>query len=190
MKGLATSWRISGDITPSWTSVRDIIARNRYLSAFAGDGHYNDMDMLEIGRGLSQTEEETHFGMWCMLSSPLLIGCDLTRIPEKSLELLKNRELIALNQDPLGLQAYVVQHEGEGYVFVKDILQRRGRVRAVALYNPSDSPCAFSVPLSCLELEGKTRLRDLVRGKDERPVSDCIRFEVPAFFNWCYSWLL
>lgn len=180
VKGLATSWRISGDITPSWTSVRDIIARNRYLSAFAGDGHYNDMDMLEIGRGLSQTEEETHFGMWCMLSSPLLIGCDLTRIPEKSLELLKNCELIALNQDPLGLQAYVVQHEGEGYVFVKDILQPRGRVRAVALYNPSDSPCAFSVPLSCLELEGKTRLRDLVRGKDERPVSDCIRFEVPA----------
>lgn len=180
VKGLATSWRISGDITPSWKSVRDIIARNRYLSAFAGDGHYNDMDMLEIGRGLSQTEEETHFGMWCMLSSPLLIGCDLTRIPEKSLELLKNRELIALNQDPLGLQAYVVQHEGEGYVFVKDILQRRGRVRAVALYNPSDSPCPFSVPLSCLELEGKTRLRDLVRGKDERSVSDCIRFEVPA----------
>lgn len=79
-----------------------------YLSAFAGGGHYNDMDMLEIGRGLKPKEEETHFGMWCILSSPLLIGCDLTAIPETSLRLLKNTELIALNQDPLGIQAHVV----------------------------------------------------------------------------------
>lgn len=72
------------------------------------------MDMLEIGRGLKPEEEEVHFGMWCIMSSPLLIGCDLTTIPETSLKLLKNKELIALNQDPLGLQAYVVQHEMKG----------------------------------------------------------------------------
>ena len=92
------------------------------------------MDMLEIGRGLKPEEEEVHFGMWCIMSSPLLIGCDLTTIPEASLKLLKNKELIALNQDPLGLQAYVVQHENEGYVLVKDIERKRGNVRAVALY--------------------------------------------------------
>ena len=63
------------------------------------------MDMLEIGRGLKPEEEETHFGMWCIMSSPLLIGCDLTAIPASSLQLLKNKELIALNQDPLELQA-------------------------------------------------------------------------------------
>ena len=62
-----------------------------------------------------------------------------------SLELLTNKELIALNQDPLGLQAYVAQHENEGYVLVKDIEQKRGNVRAVALYNPSDTICSFSV---------------------------------------------
>ena len=166
-RNLARSWRISADITPDWNSVKYIIGKNLYLSAYAGEGHYNDMDMLEIGRGLTPSEEEVHFGMWCLMSSPLLIGCDLTTIPEASLQLLKNEELIALNQDRLGLQAYVVQHEGEGYVLVKDIEQKRGLVRAVALYNPSDEPCRFSVPLAELELAGKVRVRDLVKRQDE-----------------------
>lgn len=178
VKNLARSWRISPDITPKWWSIKQIISMNMYLSAYAGGGHYNDMDMLEIGRGLSQEEEETHFGMWCIMSSPMLIGCDLTKIPEFSLNLLKNEELIALNQDPLGLQAYVVQHEGEGYVFVKDIEKEMGNMRAVALYNPSDKVCSFNVPLSILELQGKTKVRDLVQRKDERPVKDTIRFDV------------
>lgn len=179
-RGLARSWRISPDINPSWASVKSIIAKNMYLSAFAGGGHYNDMDMLEIGRGLSPDEEQTHFGMWCIMSSPLLVGCDLTTIPESSLELLKNPELIALNQDPLGLQAYVVQHCGEGYVLVKDIREKRGLVRAVALYNPSDSVMHFSVPLSTVELGGKTRVRDLVLRTDLGKVSDRIEADVPA----------
>ena len=138
------------------------------------------MDMLEIGRGLKPEEEETHFGMWCIMSSPLLIGCDLTRIPEESLKLLRNEELIALNQDPLGLQAYIVQHEGGGYVLVKDIEQKRGKVRAVALYNPSDSVCSFRVPLEILELAGKTRVRDLVKRKDEGRVTGSFQYDVPA----------
>lgn len=175
---LARSWRISSDINPSWESVKYIISKNMYLSAFAGGGHYNDMDMLEIGRGLKPEEEETHFGMWCILSSPLLIGCDLTAIPETSLRLLKNTELIALNQDPLGIQARVVQHENGGYVFVKDIEEKRGKSRAVALYNPTDEVCTFRVPLSVLEMEGKTLVRDLVRRKEEHPVTDTLRFDV------------
>ena len=79
-KDLARSWRISADITPKWESIKYIIGKNLYLSAYAGGGHYNDMDMLEIGRGLKPEEEEVHFGMWCIMSSPLLIGCDLTTI--------------------------------------------------------------------------------------------------------------
>lgn len=179
-RDLARSWRISPDISPSWESVKSIIARNMYLSAYAGGGHYNDMDMLEIGRGLTPDEERTHFGMWCIMSSPLLIGCDLTTIPEQSLELLKNPELIALNQDPLGLQAYVVQHEGEGYVLVKDILEKRGPARAVALYNPSDTAMHFSVPLETLELGGKASLRDLVNRTDLGKVTGSIGLDVPA----------
>lgn len=169
---LARSWRISPDIAPNWESVKHIISKNLYLSAYAGEGHYNDMDMLEIGRGLTPNEEEVHFGMWCIMSSPLLIGCDLTTIPEVSLKLLKNEELIALNQDPLGQQAYVVQHDGEGYVLVKDIENCRGKIRAVALYNPSDTLCNFSVPMQLLELAGKVKLRDLVHQKDITPIKD------------------
>ena len=96
-KSIANSWRISADIYPAWESVKYIIDKNLYLSAYAGEGHYNDMDMLEIGRGLTPDEEKTHFGMWCIMSSPLLIGCDLTTLSSSSLKLLKNTELIAIN---------------------------------------------------------------------------------------------
>lgn len=114
------------------------------------------MDMMVIGfrnnskvggNGLTPTEEEAHFGLWCIMSSPLLIGCNLESLPESSLQLLTNKELIALNQDPLGLQAYVVQHENEGYVLVKDIEQN------VVTYVLSHfiilrTPCAASPYLS------------------------------------------
>lgn len=179
-RSIVRSWRISPDIRPRWSSVKRIIDLNLYLSAYCGGGHYNDMDMLEIGRGMPRNEEEVHFGMWCIMSSPLMIGCDMQTIPEASLSLIKNEELIALNQDPLGLQAYVVQHEGEGYVLTKDIGRRRGTERAVALYNPSDSACHFNVPLSLLELGGRVRLRDLVRRCDLEPVSDSIVCDLPA----------
>lgn len=129
---MATSWRISGDINAHWGSLKYVVGKNLYLSAYAGNGHYNDMDMMVIGfrdnskvggKGLTPTEEEAHFGLWCIMSSPLLIGCNLENLPDSSLQLLTNKELIALNQDPLGLQAYVAQHENEGYVLVKDIEQ-------------------------------------------------------------------
>lgn len=170
---IADSWRISGDIRPVWSSVRYIVEKNLYLSAYAHDGHYNDMDMLAVGYnikpspfwedglGLSYAEEEAHFGMWCIMSSPLLLGCDIEYIPEETMRIITNPELIAVNQDPLGLQAYVVQHEGETYVFAKDILRRHGGTRAVALYNPSDSVASFSVPADVLEFAGEMKLRDL-----------------------------
>ena len=178
VKDLARSWRISGDIAPTWELIKHIVSKNLYLSAFAGNGHYNDMDMLEVGRGLKPEEDETHFGLWCIMSSPLMIGCDLTTIPEATLKLLTNPELIALNQDPLRLQAYVAQYENGGYTLVKDIKQKRGKVRAVALYNPTDTICSFRIPLSTLELSGKTKIRDLVLRKDERSVKDFIVFDV------------
>ena len=188
-KGAATSWRISGDINAHWNSLKYVAGKNLYLSAYAGNGHYNDMDMMVVGfrnnsrvggNGLTPTEEEAHFGLWCIMSSPLLIGCDLEKMPDSSLELLKNKELIALNQDPLGLQAYVAQHENEGYVLVKDIEQKRGNVRAVALYNPSDTVCRFSVPFSSLEFGGNVKVRDLVRHSDLGSFSGIFEQTLPA----------
>lgn len=178
---LADSWRISEDIRPVWSSVRHIVEKNLYLSAYAHDGHYNDMDMLAVGYnikpspfgedglGLSYAEEEAHFGMWCIMSSPLLLGCDIECIPEETMRIITNSDLIAVNQDPLGLQAHVVQHEGETYVFAKDILRRHGGARAVALYNPSDSAASFSVQADVLEFAGEMKLRDLNLRSDLAP---------------------
>lgn len=187
-KDIAASWRISGDINASWRSMKYIIGKNLYLSAFAEDGHYNDMDMLVIGlanrgvggKGLSQLEEETHFGLWCIMCSPLLIGADMSKLPESSLSLLKNTELIALNQDPLGRQAYVVQHEGSTYALVKDILTLRGNTRAVALYNESDTACNFCVPFNDLEFSGKVKVRDLVHHKNLGTYKQEFTATVPA----------
>lgn len=173
---VARSWRISSDIQPRWRSVKYIIGKNLYHSAYVGNGCYNDMDMLEIGRGMPLNEEEVHFGMWCIMSSPLLIGCDMTSIPEQSLKLLKNKELIALNQDVLGLQAYVVQRDGEAYVLVKDIIEKRGKVRAVALYNSSDTVRDFTVPFSTLELGGKVKVRNLVKCEDMGTMEGELRY--------------
>lgn len=167
---IGSSWRIDSDITPDWNAVKRIIARNRYLSAYATEGHYNDMDMLEIGRGLSEAEERTHFGMWCIQSSPLLIGCDMTTIPARSLALLKNKELIAINQDPLALQAYVVKVQNGVYLYVKDVLTLNGRTRAVAIYNPTDQEQSFTLNMSDVDLEGKVKVRDVFAHKDMQEV--------------------
>ncbi len=166
VSGIGSSWRIAGDITPTWQSVKRIIRANRYLSAYATGGCYNDMDMLEIGRGLSDAEERTHFAMWCIQSSPLLIGCDLNTIPQASLQLITNPELLALNQDVLCLQAYIAQVQDGVSLYVKDVRQRFGTQRAIAVYNPTDQPRTFRFPLSDIELAGRTEVRDLMARKD------------------------
>ena len=161
---ISTSWRTTGDIYDGWASVKGILAENLYLSAYCYDGCYNDMDMLEVGRSMTEEEDNTHFGMWCIMSSPLLIGCNMATIKERPLALLKNPELIALNQDPLGLQAYVVQHVGETYILVKDILALHGNTRAVALYNPSDREVEMCLSFS--EVGGKGKVRELFKHQD------------------------
>ena len=188
----ADSWRISGDIAPEWRFITYIMGMNMYLSAYAGGGKYNDMDMLVVGyagrpsmlrrgTGMSFAEEEAHFGLWCIMSSPLMIGCDLAYLPENTRTLITNPELLAINQDALGLQPYVVQHEGEGYVLVKDVKVLRGNERAVALYNPADSPVAFDVPSELLGFDGGIAVRDLVSREDVGTVRS-IRMEVPAHY--------
>lgn len=158
---VATSWRVTGDIWCEWDRVRDIIAENLYLSAYARGGHYNDMDMLEIGRTLSQEEDRTHMAMWCMMASPLLIGCDMTTLRPETLQLLSNPELIAINQDPLGRQAQVVHADPNGgYILAKDLKELYGLERAVAFYNPTDSVIVLRTSLSDLELTGPAPARN------------------------------
>lgn len=134
---IAGSWRISPDINASWPSVRSIINRNMHLSAYSSPGHYNDMDMLEIGRGMTAEEDRTHFAMWCMMGSPLMIGCDLTAITPQALELLRNRQLVELCRDTSETQAYPLQIDADGRaILVRDLGEPFGLARAVAFYNP------------------------------------------------------
>lgn len=154
VSSIASSWRMSRDIRAKWSSVKNIINENLYLSAYAGGGHYNDMDMLEVGRGMTDDEDYTHFAVWCMMSSPLLIGCDLTKIKPATLKLLTDNTLLAINQDPLGLQAYVAKKVGECYVLVKDIKRLNGTERAVAFVNLSDKEQMMTLDLHDIDLMG------------------------------------
>ncbi len=187
VEDVATSWRMSQDIYLGWESVKDIIHQNLYLSAYATKGRFNDMDMLEVGRGMSDEEDKTHFGMWCMLSSPLLIGCDLREISQKSIDLLSNPELIALNQDPLALQATVVKRENGTYVLVKDVETLHGNTRAVAFYNPTDAAKKMSIDLFDLDLGDEAEVRDLFGRKDLGHFSGKIEVDVPPHATRIYK---
>ena len=187
VNGIGDSWRISADIRPVWKSIKYIVGKNLYLSAYAGNGNYNDMDMLAVGYnikpspfweeglGLSYTEEEAHFGIWCIMSPPLLLGCDIEYIPEETMKIITNPELIAINQDRLGLQAHVVQHVGETYVFAKDILEKWGNTRAVALYNPADTSMRFTLTPEEIEMTGTLTVRDLNLNAD---LGECSSIEM------------
>ena len=173
---ISDSWRTTGDIYDAWKSVKSILSENLYMSAYCHDGHYNDMDMLEVGRSMSQTEDETHFGMWCIMSSPLLIGCDLSTLKNKpqTLALLCNSDLIALNQDRLHLQAYVADKQGECFVMVKDIKKFNGKERALAVYNPSDEEQTVIITPQLLDLGGSIEYYDCIKQQpflyDKNPV--------------------
>lgn len=183
----ADSWRTTGDIYCAWESVRSIIKENLYLSEYTGGGHYNDMDMLEIGRTLKPDEEITHMAVWCILSSPLLIGCDMSQIPEFSLNLMKNPELIAINQDVLGIGAPVVQRQGDVYVFAKDLKKVRGPQRAVCVTNLSDEEQTIEVSLENMGYEGTIAVRDIVNHKEvSAAVSGNLKVTVPAHGSQVY----
>ena len=163
---VADSWRTTGDIYDAWKSVKDILAENLYMSAYCHDGHYNDMDMLEVGRSMTQVEDETHFGLWCIMASPLLIGCDMAKIRPEALKLMCNRDLIALNQDPLHLQAYIAEKQGECFILVKDIKKLQGKERAVAIYNPSDTEQSVTLDPATIDLGGAVQYYDCIAQAD------------------------
>ena len=177
---IAFSWRTTFDINDSWNSVKSILGENLYLSAYCYDGHFNDMDMLEVGRSLTAEEDKTHFGMWCIMNSPLLIGCDLTTIRTTALQLLRNTELIALNQDTLYQQAYPVALTNGCHVLVKDIETRNGTKRAFAIYNPNDDKRDATVSFRDICLDGNVTLRDVFQKRDLGEFTGQYEVTVPA----------
>ncbi len=197
---IAGSWRTTADIAANGDSVRNIIRQNLYLSAYCKPGHYNDMDMLEIGRlkgtkfrpshggdkGLTPDEELTHFGMWCIMSSPLLIGGDPRTMQPSSLDMATNPYLLAMSQNDLGLQAYVASRRFDTYVLVKDADEKFGKARYVALLNLSQKPVEITIRARDIDLGGRIDILDLVQRADVGSFTNEKTVEVPAFGSKFY----
>ena len=152
---IADSWRISGDITNTFESILHIIDLNSELWKYAGPGHVNDMDMLQVGRGMTYDEDKTHFSMWCMMASPLLAGNDLTKMSKQTISILTNKEMIAIDQDPLVYQARKLNDYGEQEVWARPLISTMSGKVAVALLNRSDSNVKISFNIDAISIEAK-----------------------------------
>jgi alpha-galactosidase len=165
-------WRTTGDITDTWKSMSNIGFKQDPAAPFAGPGHWNDPDMLVVGQvgwgkphptRLTPDEQYTHISLWCLLSAPLLIGCDLEKLDDFTLGLLTNDEVLAVDQDSLGKPATCVSSNGTLRVFAKDL---DDGAKAVGLFNLGQEPVTGVANWTDLKLSGTQLVRDLWRQKD------------------------
>ena len=126
-------WRTTGDVQARWQSIYDIASQQAGLESYAGPGHWNDPDMLEVGNGkLTLAENRTHFSWWAMLAAPLLAGNDLPNMKPEVKAILTNKDVIAIDQDPLGKQGKRAYSDGEVEVWTREL---QGGALAIAIIN-------------------------------------------------------
>ena len=200
-------WRTTGDINDSWWRLTDIgFAQNKWAK-YSRPGHWNDPDMLvvgyvDVGRGrnlhpsrLTPDEQYTHITWWRLLSAPLLIGCDMTRLDDFTVNLLSNDEVLAVDQDSLGQQATVVSEEGPEVTLVNHRSNRPDQTKtfkarqvwarpladgshAAGLFNFGDTRMTVTVKWADLGISGKQTVRDLWRQKDLGNFNDAFSMSV------------
>lgn len=152
------SWRTTGDICasfedkqhydsegkPTWRQlgVAHIIDINAELRQYAGPGHWNDPDMLEVGNGMSVNEDRAHFTMWCMMAAPLILGNDLNNMSQETLDILTNKAAIAIDQDPLGVQGLRYRKTGKLEYWFKPLVDGSW---AVCLFNRGTEPLSVTM---------------------------------------------
>jgi alpha-galactosidase len=149
-KDVGNLWRTTGDISDCWDckkkdalSFVKIVDMQDGLETYAGPGHWNDPDMLEVGNGgMTTTEYRAHFSLWSLLAAPLIAGNDLKNMPAEIKEILTNKEVIAVNQDPLGMQGRRVYKDGDTEVWAR---QLKDGSRAVILFNRGGDETQISV---------------------------------------------
>ena len=167
-------WRSTGDISDIWDShkkddglgVVQIINQVNGLQTYAGPGHWNDPDMLEVGNGgMSDTEYRSHFSLWALLAAPLISGNDLRNMTEPIHDILTNKEVIAVDQDTLGIQGHRVKKDGDSEIWSK---QMADGSRAVILLNLGGSETTIPVKWTDIGYpEGlSASVRDLWEHKD------------------------
>ena len=182
----ANSWRTTEDIRDNYASMLKLFKLNVVLNSYAGPGHWNDPDMLEVGNGgMSEAEYRSHFSLWAIMAAPLLIGTDLRTIKQPYLDILLNKEVIAVDQDPMGIQGRRIREKDGVHVIVKPL---QGQKLAVALFNENDAAKRVSVTSAELSLDGsrKYRARDLWQHTDA-PVGESLTVELPAHATAIYS---
>src|SRR5580698_6449507 len=166
-------WRSTGDISPDWDRIYTILEQQDGLAKYAGPGHWNDPDMLEVGNGkLSLAENRAHFSMWAMVASPLLAGNDLPNMKPEIKEILTNRDVIAIDQDKLGKQGARVYSDGEVEVWMRHL---SGGAMAVAVLGAGDSRYSthpFYLDLAKLGLHGPQQAKNLWTGKETTLTQD------------------
>jgi alpha-galactosidase len=166
-------WRTTGDITDNWRSLSSIGFKQDKAEPYAKPGNWNDPDMLIVGQvgwgnlhptHLTPDEQYTHISLWCLLSAPLLIGCDMTKFDDFTLNLLSNDEVLAIDQDALGKSATCVIKDGGLRVYIKK-LEDGGR--AFGFFNLGTEPMKMNFDrLASLGCQGKLHVRDLWRQSD------------------------
>jgi alpha-galactosidase len=156
----ADSWRTTDDINDSYASMLKIFKENVVLDQYATPGHWNDPDMLEVGNGgMTDVEYRSHFSLWSIMAAPLLIGTDLRKIKPDALQILLNKEVIAVDQDALGVQGKQVRDADGIHVIVKPL---KDGSRAVAVFNETDTPRDVTVSTTEIGLKaGSYNVRDL-----------------------------
>ena len=180
------SWRTTGDITDNWRSMSGIGFNQNGHEKFSGPGHFNDPDMLVVGKvgwgpslhptHLTRNEQYTHISLWCLLASPLLIGCDMTQLDDFTLSLLTNDEVLEVNQDPLGHGAARVSLSGNLEVWAKDM---EDGSKAVGLFNRGYAETTVTAKWADLGITGKQKVRDLWRQKNIGAFSKEFTAKVP-----------
>ena len=157
-------WRTSSDIADNYDRMSLNGFTENGLEKFAGPGHWNDPDMLEIGNGgMTHDEYITHMSLWCMLAAPLLAGNDLTHMTVDTLKILTNREVIAIDQDSLGVQGHRLSQEGPLEVWIKPLADHSV---AVGFFNRGESPAPITLQFAAAGFTGPVAVRDLWAEKD------------------------
>jgi alpha-galactosidase len=172
------AWRTTGDISDNYSSMTLIGFGQAGLAKFAGPGHWNDPDMLEVGNGGMKLEEyRTHMSLWALLAAPLLAGNDLSTMKPETISLLTNREVIAIDQDRLGKQADRVRAEGTQEIWARPLADGS---KAIGIFNRFDWPQTIEINFREFGYKGSVKARDIWAGKDLAGLTGQYKAHVPS----------